>query len=132
MAQRGRSSGDFLEDYHISKDRIRRLELRTSSGGGKTLTTHNFLVSGPVGTGFFVPTAYLFNESWQSVSWTASGYYCHVGSVTVDMVVLRGSSIFHDPIGMALQNGDQIQPIITDASGAEDLTAWYALTKVAS
>jgi hypothetical protein len=116
---------DFLDDYRVIKDRVRRLELRQFSSS--ILHTHNFIISGPIGTGTYIPPAYVAVADTQQIILQAFGHFSRVGFSTIGINLIRGATVEDAPIGFTLEDGDKIQPIIEDSSGVEDLTIWYTL-----
>lgn len=134
-SQRGRAN-DFLEDYHLTKDRVRRLELRArpTGGGGKFMDTHSFIVGGAVDPSLYIPPAHVYlpdpgeegiANQVTSIYWNYDSY-CRTGSVGVAMKLIRGGVESNIIDTTVLHYNDKIRAQITGGSG-EDLTAWYVL-----
>lgn len=134
MPRSGRSF-DFVEEYRILKDRVRRLELRQppTGGGGKMMTAHNFIVGGIVDASIYIPPArvYVPDPGEQGINQTVSlywfyGSFCRFGNVGVDLFHIRGG--VESPVNnvIPLNWDDSVRAKILGGSG-EDLTVWYVL-----
>lgn len=134
MPSRG-SSQDFLEDYRVTKDRVRRLELRplAPTGGRKFMISHNFIVGGLVEPSTYIPPAlvYVPNLGEEGIAqriflYGTYGSFCKIGTIGVSLMRVRGGSETLVTDTVQLLSGDAVRAKVVNGSG-EDLTVWYVL-----
>jgi hypothetical protein len=129
------SAEDFLEDYRVTKDRVRRLELRplAPTGGRKFMISHNFIVGGLVDPATYIPPAlvYVPNLGEEGIAqrtflYGVYGSFCKIGSIGISLMHIRGASESLLTDTVQLLSGDAVRAEVVSGSG-EDLTVWYVL-----
>lgn len=130
------SAGDFLEDWHIVKDRVRRLELRPQGGAaepGIADVRHyeNWIVSPPTIRPYpvgFVSTGEIIGFRWSvPVGFIVPQFY-HNGSLIYSAGTVGGVGSFMLATPVAVTDGDRINPQITGIfSNPTDATMSFLL-----